>query len=102
MGHPSKRATNIAMTHKESNSKAEKAKKLTKALAGLADGTYVDLRKAVKATGAVRTTLQRRVDGSQTRREANHHRQQLSPDEEHALVKWVTYLSCTGHPVHHP
>jgi len=42
------------------------------------------------------------LNGGLSKREAQQSRQQLSPDEEHALAKWVQRLSSTGHPVHHP
>jgi len=75
---------------------------LDKALAGLNDGTFVHVRQAARATGTTRSTIQRHLNGGRSKREAQHSHQQLSPDEERALAKWVQRLSSTGHPVHHP
>ena len=77
-------------------------RQLDKALAGLNDGTFVHLRQAARAMGIPRTTIRQHLNGGLSKREAQHSRQQLSPDEEHALAKWVQRLSSTGHPVHHP
>ena len=74
---------------------------LDNALAGLIDGTFLHLRQAARATGTARSTIRRHMKGGLSKREAQHHRQQLSPDEEHALAKWVQCLSATGHAVHH-
>ena len=74
---------------------------LASALEGLADGTYSSFSQASSATKTSRTTVTRRYKGGLSRREAQVHRQLLSPEEEQALAKWVGHLSCTGHPVHH-
>jgi len=71
------------------------------ALAGLNDGTFVHVRQAARATGTTRSTIYRHLNGGLSKREAQCHRQQLSPDEERALANWVQRLSSTGHPVHH-
>jgi hypothetical protein len=42
------------------------------------------------------------LNGGLSKRKAQHSHQQLSPDEEHSLGKWVQRLSSMGHPVHHP
>ena len=77
-------------------------RQLDKALAGLNDGTFVHLCQAARATGIPQTTIRRHLNGGLSKLEAQHSRQQLSPDEEHALAKWVQWLSSMGHPVHHP
>jgi Tc5 transposase DNA-binding domain len=46
-------------------------------------------------------TLYRHSQGGRTHCKVNTHQQALSPDEECALVKWIKYLSYTGHPVRH-
>jgi hypothetical protein len=74
---------------------------LANALAGLKDGTFVHVREASRATGTSRSTIRRHLYGGLSKREAQHSRQQLSPDEERALAKWVQHLASTGHPVHH-
>jgi hypothetical protein len=78
-----------------------KEQSLTNALAGLKDGTFVSIHQASKATGTPRITISRHMNGGLSKREAQHHRQILSPDEERALGGWVQRLSATGHPVHH-
>ena len=86
---------------KETVPNAVKEQNLAKALTGLKDGTYAHVRQASKSTGTPRSTLIDHLNGARTRREVNEHRQQLSPDEERALVQWVERLSCTGNPVRH-
>jgi Tc5 transposase DNA-binding domain len=76
-------------------------RKLNDAIAGLKDGTFVHVRQASRATGVSKTTLFRHLNGGRSKREAQHHRQQLSLEEECTLAKWVQRLSSTGHPVHH-
>ena len=86
---------------KETVPNAVKDQNLAKALAGLKDGTYANVRQASKSTGTPRSTLRRQLKRGLMHRKANEHRQQLSPDEERALVQWVEHLSCTGNPVRH-
>jgi len=74
---------------------------LDKALTGLNDGTLVHIRQAARATGITRSTIYRHLNSGLSKREAQHSRQQLSPDEKRALAKWVQCLSSTGHSVHH-
>ena len=86
-------AQRVANTEDEQN--------LKNALDGLKDGTFVHVRQAARATGASKTTIFRHMNGGKSKREVQQHRQQLSPDEEQTLAKWVLRLSSTGHPVHH-
>jgi hypothetical protein len=101
MAHPNQRATITTMNAVQRAKQAEKEANLAKALIGLADETYANVRQASRETGASRKTITRRFNGGKSRREAQAHRQSLSPHEEHALVKWIERLSCTGLPVYH-
>jgi hypothetical protein len=80
---------------------AAKEANMTKALEGLADGTYTNFSEAARATGVDRVSLTRRFNGGLSRRDSQVYKQSLSPDEEVALTKWIECLSCTGNPVHH-
>ena len=77
----------MTKSRKETILRVVKEQNLAKALAGLEDGTYLHVRQVSKATGTPRTTLICYMNGGQTKREANHHRQQLSPDEEAVFAK---------------
>ena len=72
---------------KETVPNAVKDQNLAKALAGLKDGTYARVHQASKSTRTPQSTLMRHLNGGLTRCEANQHRQQLSPDEEHAFIQ---------------
>src|SRR5271155_4463802 len=67
------------MTKAKKPGRAQNAQNLANAIAGLADGTYVNANQAVDAIGAPRATLFRHLHGGKTRREANVHNQALTP-----------------------
>ena len=96
------RATIMTKNHAQRVPTTTTMGNLDKALAGLNDGTFLHVRQAARATGTTRSMIQRHLNGGCSKREAQYSRQQLSPDEERALAKWVQRLSSTGHPVHHP
>jgi len=102
MGHPMQRATIMTENDAQRVPSTTTIGNLDKALAGLNDGTFLHIRQAARATGMTRSTIQWHLNGGRSKREAQHSRQQLSPDEERALAKWVQHLSSTGHPLHHP
>ena len=43
--------------------------------------------------------IHRHIKGGLSKHEVQH--QQLSPDEEHALAKWIQCLLATGYAVYH-
>jgi len=96
------RTTIMTENHAQRVANTTTTRQLDNALAGLNDGTFVHVRQAARATGTTRSTIHRHLNGGLSKREAQQSRQQLSPDEEHALAKWVQRLSSTGHTVHHP
>ena len=89
------------MTKAKKPGRAQNAQNLANAIAGLADGTYVNANQAVDAIGAPRATLFRHLHGGKTRREANVHNQALTPAEESALVTFVKRATALGHPIVH-
>ena len=68
----------------------------SKALKGLEDGTYKSLASAAQANDLSKSSLGRRKNGRQPRREAHHEQQIFSPAAEKAIVKWVLKLDSFG------
>jgi hypothetical protein len=58
----------------------------------------VSQRKASKQWGIPRSTLQKRLNGSQPRAGANEHLQRLSRQQESHLAEWVRVQSNLGLP----
>ena len=85
------------MVSKLSSKEAFNREKLSKAIAGLKDGTYQTPYEASKDTGAPKRTLYRRLKGGLTRQQARERDQALSTDKERALAHWIRQLSATGH-----
>lgn len=56
-------------------------------------------RKAAKRWGIPRSTLQKRLNGSQSRSDANKHLQRLSRQQESHLAEWVLVQSNLGLPL---
>ena len=77
------------MTEVEIVSKATKEENLAKALAGLIDKIYSNIKQAYLATETSRRTLDHRLKDDRMRREVNVDQQALFTEEEHALVKWI-------------
>src|SRR5271170_3273153 len=89
------------MTRSNRPGRAQIAKNLANAIAGLSDGTYENANQAVNATGAPRATLFRHLHGGKTRREANIQNQALTPAEESAIVSFVKRATALGHLIRH-
>ena len=89
------------MTKAKTPGSATRAHNTALALAGLEDGTYANPHQAAKATGASPATIGRHLQGGRTRREANVHKQYLTPTEESVLVNFVQRAAAVGHPVRH-
>jgi hypothetical protein len=89
------------MTKSKRPRRAQIAQNVTKAIAGLSDGTYKNPNQAVNSTGAPRAKLFRHLHGGKTRREVNIQNQALTPAEESALVSFVKRATALGHPIRH-
>ncbi|KAJ4859594.1 tc5 transposase DNA-binding domain-containing protein [Trichoderma breve] len=55
-------------------------------------------RKAAQRWKVPRATLQKRLSGGVTRRQANEHKQRLSKDKEHHLAQWILASDELGFP----
>jgi hypothetical protein len=89
------------MTKSKRPRRAQIAQNVTKAIAGLSDGTYKNPNQAVNSTGAPRATLFRHLHGGKMRLEVNIQNQALTPAEESALVSFVKRATALGHPIRH-
>ncbi|KAK7571660.1 hypothetical protein V3481_018871 [Fusarium oxysporum f. sp. vasinfectum] len=74
-------------------------KDMSAALQMIADG--VSVNKAAEACGINRSTLQGRIKGSTTPREAQKPRQKLSDVQERRLRDWILVQADLGCPVSH-
>jgi hypothetical protein len=61
----------------------------------------VSQRKAAERWGVPRSTLQKRLSGSQPRSNANEHLQRLSKQQESHMVRWILIQSNLGLPPTH-
>ena len=86
------------MAHKRSEKAAAQGKAIELALKNLRAGKYTSVNSAAKAHGVAETTLRTRWKGGNSQAQGNEVRQLLSENEEKALVKWITELSCNGFP----
>ena len=78
---------------------AEHAAKTILTIEGLADGTYANTAQAAAAVGIAETTLRRRLKGGKTRAEAREAQQQLTCQDEKALVDWISHATASSNPV---
>jgi hypothetical protein len=89
------------MTKPKKRIDPQRAENLAKAIAGLENKTYQNPNEAAKATGAVVSTIYRRLKGQKSRRDANIDSQALTPTEEYSLVQWAQCSASMGHPLRH-
>lgn len=59
----------------------------------------VSQRKAAKRWGVPRSTLQKRLNGSKSRSDANEYLQRLSKQQESHLAEWILVQSNLGLPL---
>jgi 4-hydroxybenzoate polyprenyltransferase len=74
-------------------------KDMRAAIQAVVEGSSVN--KAAAAHGVTRSTLQDRIKGTTTPRQANEHRQKLSPIQEKRLRDWILVQADLGCPVSH-
>lgn len=72
-------------------------KSIASALEAIQNG--LSQRKAAKRWGIPRSTLQKRLNGSQSRSDANEYLQRLSRQQESHLAEWVLVQSNLGLPL---
>ena len=93
------------MAHKRNEETAkhdnERAAKTALALQGLSDGTYSSVGQAARTVGLSKSTLRRRMKGGKTRAEARESQQQLTCQQEKALVDWISHATVSSNPVPH-
>ena len=71
------------------------------AIADLEIGVFRHVRAAARYYGLCPNTITNRLNGVQTRSEANEKNQRLSPLQEQALVDWIIELATRGYPPTH-
>ncbi|KAF2626477.1 hypothetical protein BU25DRAFT_312804, partial [Macroventuria anomochaeta] len=59
------------------------------AIRDLNAGVFTSQRKAAKAYGVPRSSLQARLAGHQPHAIAHQHQQRLTPQQEHFLAQWI-------------
>lgn len=67
----------------------------------LASGKFTEISEAAEAHGLARSTLQDRLRGGVSCREARVLQQNLTPAEEDAIKHWILRLNVWGFPPHH-
>jgi hypothetical protein len=72
------------------------------AIADLNSGVFTSQRKAAKAWGVPRSTLQERLHGRQPNAIAHSNQQRLTPEQEHFLVEWILEEDSRAQPPSHP
>ena len=90
------------MTRRKNGKLTERERQVQIALAGLRDGTYMNINQAVAALGVSKSMLRRRAKGGKSQCEAQEWQQELTRQEEKALAKWISMSSATGNPVRYP
>jgi hypothetical protein len=71
------------------------------AIAAFNAGVYPSLRKAAKALGVPRSTLQDRINGRQSHATAHSYQQRLTPEQEAFLVEWILDEDSRAQPPSH-
>jgi stalled ribosome alternative rescue factor ArfA len=89
------------MTCQHKKEYAERETQVNIALKGIRDGTYMSIDHTVKVLGVARTTLQRRMKGGKTRKEAREATQLLTAQDEKVTVDWISTATASGNPVTH-
>ena len=87
--------------HAQCITNTKTTQQLDKTLAGFIDSTFLYICQAAWATGMTRSMIHHHMKGGLLKHEAQHHRWQLFPDDEHILAKWVQCLSATSYAVYH-
>jgi hypothetical protein len=72
------------------------------AISDLISGVYTSQRKAAKAWGVPRSTLQERINGRQPNAIAHSNQQRLTPEQERFLVEWILEEDSRAQPPSHP
>ena len=62
---------------------------------------FLHIRQVARATAMTRSMIYHHIKRDISKCKAQYHRQQLSPDEEHTLAKWIWCLSVICHAIHH-
>jgi transposase len=72
------------------------------AICDLNAGVFTSQRKAAKAYGVPRSTLQERINGRQPNAIAHQQQQRLTPEQERFLVDWILDEDLRAQPPSHP
>ena len=71
------------------------------AIEGIKNGTYTGPKHAAVELGVSASTLKKRLRGRKSRAEVREAQQQLTHQEEKALVDWISQATAMGNPVPH-
>lgn len=77
---------------------AQRERAIEAALRDLNEGKYTSTRAAAKAYGLGKSTLQGRVNGTQSPVVAHQHQQRMSPEQEKYLIQWILEMDTYGYP----
>ncbi|KFZ19103.1 hypothetical protein V501_00818 [Pseudogymnoascus sp. VKM F-4519 (FW-2642)] len=85
------------MVRKSSLKAQERDNLLAKAVIRIKSGLYKSSYAATKALGLRTYTVQTRLNGGQTRKEARQQQQLLTKNQEQTLLKWIKELTASGY-----
>jgi hypothetical protein len=89
------------MARRRSQKAVELENKITEALAGIRSGRFKSAYAAGKALGIRPDTVNRRVQGGNSRQEARQKQQLLTTAQQRTLLKWIKQLTISGYaPTH--
>ncbi|PQM43958.1 hypothetical protein VE01_10854 [Pseudogymnoascus verrucosus] len=89
------------MVRKSSLKAQERNNLLAEAVIGIKSGLYKSSYAASKALGLRTYTVQTRLNGGQTRKEARQQQQLLTKNQEQTLLKWIKELTASGYAPSH-
>jgi hypothetical protein len=89
------------MVRRKSLSAAQINTQVDQAVLGVQSGLYKSLYKATKLLGLSKTTVTRRVNGSQSRSQARYQQQKLLYTEKKVLLKWIKDLIVSSYSLGH-
>jgi hypothetical protein len=92
---------NNGMVERRSIKAQELDFQLSEATLGIKSGKFKSSYAAAKALGLCERTIQRRIKGGSTRREARQQQQLLSKNQEQTLLKWIKELTASSYAPSH-
>jgi len=90
------------MAHKRKPEASAREALMAMAIEGVKNGVYTGPKHAATELGVSESTLKKRLNGRKSRAQAREAQQQLTRQEEKALVDWISQATAAGNPVPHP